>query len=96
MVDAGAVVFTLGSFVVSQALLAYILDEFTEQGASANADSRVLFNRLAFAFPIFALRLYGKLRYGWGRSLLALVRVVLVGPVPFLLWIWDDRLRALG
>jgi len=96
MVDAGAAVFTLGSFVFSQATFAYQLDEFAEHGASANAASRVLSNLLAFAFPIFAPQLYERLGYGWGNSLLGFIWLVLVGPVPLAFWLWGDRLRALG
>ncbi|KAK0648542.1 major facilitator superfamily domain-containing protein [Cercophora newfieldiana] len=95
-VDAGAVVFTVGSLIVSQALFAYQLDEFAEHGASANAASRVFSNLLAFVFPIFAPRLYDGLGFGWGNSLLAGVWFVLVGPMPVLLWFWGERLRALG
>ena len=96
MVDFGAGVFTLGSFVFSQGLLAYQLDEFAEHGASANAASRVLSNILAFAFPIFAPQLYQRLGYGWGNSLLGLTWLVLVGPIPLAFWLWGERLRGLG
>ncbi|KAK5659372.1 hypothetical protein OQA88_1465 [Cercophora sp. LCS_1] len=96
MVDIGAAILTLGSFVFSQALLTYQLDEFAEHGASANAASRFLSNLFAFGFPIFAPRLYHCLGYGWGNSLLAFVWLVLVGPVPLLVWLRGDRLRALG
>lgn len=96
MVDVGAALFTLGSWVFSQALLAYMLDEFAEFGASANAATRVFSYVLGFAFPIFAPQLYEKLGYGWGNSLLGFVWIALVGPVPLLLWLWGDKLRALG
>lgn len=96
MVDAGAAIFTLGSFVFSQGLLAYQLDEFAEHGAASNAASRVLSNLLAFAFPIFAPQLYEALGYGWGNSLLAFIWLVLVGPIPLVFWLWGEKLRALG
>ena len=96
MVDAGAFVMTLGSFTVSQACMAYQLDEFAEFGASANAATRVLSYVLGFAFPIFAPQLYGRLGYGWGNSLLGFVWIALVFPVPLALWLWGDKLRALG
>ncbi|KAK6954297.1 hypothetical protein Daesc_004264 [Daldinia eschscholtzii] len=71
MVDIGAIIFTCGSSILSQALLAYTLDIFGDLGASANAATRLLSNVLGFAFPIFAPRLYDRLGYGWGNSLLA-------------------------
>ncbi|KAI0429308.1 major facilitator superfamily domain-containing protein [Xylaria sp. FL1042] len=96
VVDIGAAVFTMGSFIYSQALTAYILDEFREYGASANAAVRVLSQTLGFVFPIFAPQLYDALDYGWGNSLLAFIFIVLAFPVPGCLWLWGDKLRALG
>lgn len=95
LVDFGAVVFTFGSFLFSQGMLAYILDEM-KHAASANAASRMLSNILGFAFPIFAPQMYGCLGYGWGNSVLAFVFIGLGTPIPVILWIWGSRLRALG
>ncbi|KAI0385893.1 putative florfenicol exporter [Hypomontagnella monticulosa] len=94
MIDIGAVIFTCGSS--AQALLAYTLDIFGELGASANAATRLLSNVLGFVFPIFAPQLYDRLGHGWGNSLLAFIFVALGVPVPVLLWIWGEKLRALG
>ncbi|KAI1482815.1 putative florfenicol exporter [Daldinia eschscholtzii] len=96
MVDIGAIIFTCGSSILSQALLAYTLDIFGELGASANAATRLLSNVLGFVFPIFAPQLYDRLGYGWGNSLLAFIFVALGLPVPLLLWRWGRGLRALG
>ncbi|KAJ5279797.1 hypothetical protein N7478_005169 [Penicillium angulare] len=95
LVDAGAVIYTCGSFVLAQGMLAYLLDE-VEHAASANAAGRMLSNICGFAFPIFAPQMYDKLGYGWGNSLLAFVFIALGVPTPFLLWIWGSKLRALG
>ncbi|KAI0547474.1 major facilitator superfamily domain-containing protein [Xylaria curta] len=96
VVDIGAAVFTIGSFTYSQALSAYILDEFREYAASANAAVRVLSQILGFVFPIFAPRLYSTLDYGWGNSVLAFIFILLAFPVPACLWLWGDKLRAIG
>ncbi|KAK7713710.1 hypothetical protein SLS63_012025 [Diaporthe eres] len=74
-VDVGAAVFTLGSFMASQMLNAYQLDEFVEHGASVTAATRVLMYSLGFAFPVFAPDLYDRLGYGWGNSMLAFLWV---------------------
>ena len=95
-VDVGAAVFTLGSFMTSQVLYAYQLDEFVEHGASANAASRVLSYSLGFAFPIFAPDLYDRLGYGWGNSMLSFLWVVFCFPLPVIFWLWGDKLRAMG
>jgi hypothetical protein len=96
VVDIGAAINTAGGFIVSQALLAYLLDEFAEYAASASAASRLPSYIAGFAFPIFAPQLYERLGYGWGNSLLAFVWIVLIGPVPLALWLWGDKLRAMG
>lgn len=96
VVDIGAAVFTLGSFMASQMLTAYQLDEFVEHGASATAATRVLMYTLGFAFPVFAPDLYDRLGYGWGNSMLAFLWVVFCFPLPVVFWLWGDRLRAMG
>jgi hypothetical protein len=96
VVDVGAAVFVLGNFITSQALLAYMLDEFGEYAASANAATKILSFTLGFVFPIFAPQLYERLGYGWGNSLLAFVWIVLAVPAPFAIWLWGDKLRAIG
>ncbi|KAI1733373.1 putative efflux pump antibiotic resistance protein [Xylaria scruposa] len=95
-VDIGAAVFTCGAFMFTEAVLAYLLDEFSEHGASANAASRSLSYILGFVFPLFAPQLYDRLDYGWGNSVLTLVWVVLGFPIPVLLWLFGEKLRARG
>lgn len=96
VVDCGVIIFTLGSFVAAQGSMAYQLDEFRDYGASAGAASRMLSYSLAFVLPIFAPRLYETLGYGWGNSTLALATVVLGVPVVVALWLWGERIRAIG
>lgn len=95
MVDFGVAIFTCGSFILAQGMLAYLLDEF-HHAASANAASRMLSNIFGFAFPIFAPQLYARFDYGWGNSLLGFIFVALGCPAPLILWLWGARLRALG
>lgn len=74
IIDAGACIFVCGSFMFSQGLFAYLLDEFpSSHSASANAATRLGTNVFGFAFPIFAPDTYKTLRYGWGNSLLGFV-----------------------
>lgn len=95
-VDVGAAVFTLGSFMASQMLNAYQLDEFVEHGASVTAATRVLMYSLGFAFPVFAPDLYDRLGYGWGNSMLAFLWIVFCFPLPVVFWVWGDKIRAMG
>ncbi|KAK3370976.1 major facilitator superfamily domain-containing protein [Lasiosphaeria ovina] len=96
VVDAGVLVFNAGSFLLSQSLMAYQLDEFGDHAASAGAATRLPMYTLAFVFPIFAPKLYDALGYGWGNSLLGFLWIALAFPIPLLLWVWGPRLRAIG
>ncbi|OLN86059.1 putative transporter C1529.01-like protein 4 [Colletotrichum chlorophyti] len=95
VVDDGVAVFVCGSFLLAQAMLAYLLDE-SSHTASANTASQMLSNVLGFVFPIFAPQMFARLGYGWGNSMLAFLFIGLGCPVPLLLWVWGARLRALG
>ncbi|KAI1333223.1 MFS general substrate transporter [Xylariaceae sp. FL0255] len=96
VVDIGVAVFAAGSFAYTQAMSAYIYDEFGRYAASATAAQRVLGQTFGFAFPIFAPQLYSNLGYGWANSLLAFVFIGIAFPVPICLWLWGEKLRALG
>ncbi|CAN9469454.1 unnamed protein product [Alternaria alternata] len=67
MVDVGVIIFTLGSFIVNQATIAHMIEEFGQFAASAGAGVRSVSYGLAFVFPIFAPNLYKTLGYGWGN-----------------------------
>ena len=97
VVDVGIFIFCLGSFIFSQGLLAYQVDEFSStRAASASAATRLWNYVLGFAFPIFAPQLYDKLGYGWGNSLLGFLFVIFGVPTVIVLWLWGPRLRAIG
>ncbi|PYI16009.1 MFS general substrate transporter [Aspergillus violaceofuscus CBS 115571] len=95
VVNVGTAIFVTGSFILSQDMLAYLLDEFTTHTASANTAAHMLSNILGFAFPIFAPDLYAALGYGWGNSLLGFIFVAVGWPIPVILWIYRSRLRAI-
>lgn len=76
--------------------MAYLIDEFSEQAASANAASRLLSNMMGFAFPILAPQLYKNLGYGWGNSVLAFVSLGIGLPAPLILWKYGAKLRAIN
>lgn len=96
VIDVAMLLFNFASFALSQAALAYMIDEFQDHAASASAATRFMSNMFAFGFPIFAPQLYSKLGYGWGNSLLALLVIVLGWPTPFILWRYGAYLRSIG
>jgi MFS family permease len=96
MVDFGVVIFTLGSFIVNQATIAYQIEEFGQFAASSGAAIRSVSYGLAFIFPIFAPDLYKSLGYGWGNSLLGFVSIGVGLPACAVLWFWGAGIRAVG
>ncbi|KAJ9148272.1 MFS transporter [Pleurostoma richardsiae] len=97
VVDVGIFFFCLGSFMFSQGLMAYQVDEFSStRAASASAATRLGSYVLGFVFPIFAPELYAQLGYGWGNTLLGFLFVIFGVPTVAILWIWGPKLRALG
>ncbi|KAH6870425.1 major facilitator superfamily domain-containing protein [Alternaria rosae] len=96
IVDFGVAIFTLGSFIVNQASIAYQIEEFGQFAASSGAAIRSVSYGLAFVFPIFAPDMYKSLGYGWGNSTLGLVSIGLGFPACAVLWFWGGRIRAVG
>lgn len=96
VVDTGAAIFGAGIILSTQAMQQYVMESFPEHVASAAAASQFLRSVCAFAFPLFAPRLYGELGYGWGNTTLALVYCGLAVPGPVLLWLFGERLRERG
>jgi len=94
--DIGIAMFGCGIIVGTQAMQAYVLDSFQTHVASASAASQLLRSIAGFAFPLFAPRMYDKLGYGWGNSLLAFVFIAIGIPAPLILWKYGARLRAMG
>jgi MFS family permease len=94
--DIGAAIFSGGVMMTSNSIVAYLIDEFGEHAASANAASRMLCNVMGFAFPLFAPQLYSSLGYGWGNTLLGFLFVGIGLPFPFVIWYWGANLRAIG
>jgi multidrug resistance protein len=95
VVDFGGALLTMGMQVFSTALRAYVMDAYPEHVSSASAATQLLSSLLAFAFPLFADRLYAALGYGWGNSLLAFLSVGIALPATCILWKYGAKLRAM-
>ena len=80
--------------VAGQPLQAYVIDAYADHVSSAMAAIQFLKSLTAFAFPLFAPRLYDALGYNWGNSALAFVCLGIGVPAPLILWFWGARLRA--
>jgi hypothetical protein len=77
----------------SQALQAYVIDSYPEHTSSASASAQFIRSLTAFAFPLFAPKMYFSLGYGWGNSLLAFAAIGIGLPTPLLLGRHGFKLR---
>ncbi|KAI0446783.1 major facilitator superfamily domain-containing protein [Xylaria telfairii] len=89
----GAFLFATATIISFQCLQTFLVDTYTRYAASAVSAGTVFRSLAGFGFPLFAPSLYGRLGYGWGNTLLALLGVVLGFPGPFLLWRYGETLR---
>lgn len=91
----GAVLMGFGFFTVFQAALNYLIDTFQEVAASAVAANTFLRSMFAGSFPLFARIMFHDLGVGWAGSLLGFIAVALI-PIPFLFYVFGQRIRARG
>lgn len=94
VVDIGAAILSLGMQVFDTTLQAYVMDSYPEHVSSASAATQFLRSLTAFAFPLFAPKMYETLGYGWGNSLLAFLSIGIGLPLTGLLWRYGAKIRA--
>lgn len=83
-----------GLQVAGQVLQGYVIDAYQDHVSSAMAATQFLKSLTAFAFPLFAPRLYQTLGYNWGNSMLAFTALAIGVPAPLIIWVWGAKLRA--
>ena len=71
----------------------YLIDVFTVYAASAMAANTVLRSIVAAILPLAGPKMYAKLGYGWGSSLLGFIALVLF-PIPLIFIKYGERLRT--
>lgn len=94
VVDIGAALLSLGMQIFDTTLSAYVMDAYPEHVSLASAATQVLRSLMAFAFPLFSSKLYERLGYRWGNSLLAFLSVGIAVPFTGILWRFGRRLRV--
>jgi uncharacterized protein (DUF697 family) len=70
----------------------YLVDVYLNYAASAMAANTVLRSVVAAVLPLAGPRMFAKLGYGWGNSLLAIVALMLI-PIPLLFIKYGERIR---
>jgi hypothetical protein len=74
---------------------AYLTDCYGRFSASALAANAVMRSLFSAAFPMFARQMYVKLGTPWATSLLGFIAFAMA-PVPWLLYIYGPKLRAVS
>jgi hypothetical protein len=70
----------------------YLIDVFTLYAASAMAANTVLRSVVAAILPLAGPKMYAKLGYGWGSSLLGFIALIML-PIPLIFIKHGERLR---
>jgi len=70
----------------------YLVDAYTVHAASVTAAITIFQCLLGALLSLAGPAMYDTLGLGWGNSLLGFISIVFF-PVPFILWIYRERLR---
>ncbi|KAL6716876.1 GTPase-activating protein [Lecanora helva] len=89
----GSSFFSMGSFLLFMAVLAYLGDAYPKYIASVFAGNDLMRSAFGAAFPLFANAMYHKLGVGWASSLLGFLSIAFV-PIPFVLYYYGARIRG--
>ncbi|KAI0449662.1 cycloheximide resistance protein [Xylaria acuta] len=83
----------IGNILVFFSIQTYLVDAFTIYAASALASNTIIRSVAGAVLPLAGLRLYDKLGYGWGNSLLAFIAILFL-PVSFAILKYGEHLRT--
>lgn len=88
----GSAYFTIGAFLLFNAVLGYLGDAYPKYVASVYASNDLMRSAFGAAFPLFANAMYKKLGVGWASSLLGFLSIVFI-PIPFFLYYKGKAIR---
>ena len=89
----GSAFFSMGSFLLFMAVLAYLGDAYPKYIASVFAGNDLMRSSFGAAFPLFADAMYHKLGVGWASSLLGFLSIAFI-PIPFVLYFYGRNIRG--
>lgn len=92
--DIGLFLFGMGTIAAFQCVTTYLVDTYMRFAASAVAAVTILRSLAGFGFPLFAPAMYQALGTGWGNTVVAFAAIGIGIPVPILLWLFGEKLRA--
>ncbi|KAG6355090.1 hypothetical protein INS49_004171 [Diaporthe citri] len=88
----GTSLFSVGAFLLFNAVLNYLSDAYPEYAASVLAGNDFLRSCLGAGFPLFASAMYKKLGVDWASSTLGFISIVFI-PIPFVLFKYGHWVR---
>lgn len=89
----GAAIFCCGMISVFTSVQTYLIDMSPRYAASAVSAATVFRSLFGFAFPLFGSKLYEKLGYGWGNSLLGFIAIPLGLIFPLVIYKYGEGWR---
>ena len=89
----GSSFFTVGAFLLFQAVFNYLSDAYPKHVASVYAANDLVRSSFGATFPLFANAMYARLGVAWGSSLLGFLSVAFI-PIPFVLYHYGERIRG--
>ena len=81
----GSAWFAVGTYLLFQTILGYLVDAYPDYVASVLAGNDLMRSSFGAGFPLFASGMYHNLGVGWASSLLGFLSLLFI-PIPFVLY----------
>ncbi|KAB2577382.1 Caffeine resistance protein 5 [Lasiodiplodia theobromae] len=88
----GSGFFSIAATLLFNSVLNYLADAYPDYVASVLAGNDIMRSSFGAGFPLFANAMYKNLGVAWASSTLAFLGIAFI-PIPFVLYIFGERLR---
>lgn len=88
----GSSFFSVGAFLLFQAVFTYLSHAYPNHVAEVFASNDLVRSSFGAAFPLFANAMYSRLGVAWASSLLGFLSIAFI-PVPFILHYYGEKIR---
>lgn len=88
----GSGFFTIGSFLLFNAVLNYLGDAYPDHAASVLAGNDFMRSSFGAGFPLFASAMFRNLGVPWASSTLGFLSIAFI-PIPFVLYFYGETIR---
>lgn len=91
----GSGFFSVAAFLLFNSALPYLSDAYPDYTASVFAGNDLFRSAFGAGFPLFASAMYKNLGVDWASSTLAFLGIAFI-PIPYVLYIYGERLRKMS